>query len=789
MNRVSGIISAALRGERVAPDAALALATCDDLGLLSAAAGRLRDQGHGSRISYSPKVFIPLTQLCRDVCHYCTFAQTPKKLAAPYLSPDQVLAIARAGAAAGCHEALFTLGDKPELRYATARRALAALGHDSTLSYLAEMARRVLAETGLLPHLNAGVMDRDELLQLRKVSVSQGLMLESVSARLLEPGLPHHGSPDKSPELRLATIEAAGQAAIPFTTGILIGIGETRRERIESLLALRDQHDAHGHLQEFIIQNFRRKPGTPMAAAPEPSLDDLAWTVAVARLLLGPEANIQAPPNLSPNGLGLLLRAGINDWGGVSPVTRDHVNPEAPWPEVERLAAATAQEGKLLLPRLPVYPSYAQQTERWLAPGLRAPVLRRVDASGYVRGDDWSPGARIPIPAVSLRPSLAAGPLIGSSPVYQAANRAASGQRLSEDEIVTLFEARGRDQEVVCAAADDLRAAVAGDTVTYIVTRNINYTNICSFKCGFCAFSKGRGPRELREPAYDLPLEEIQARARDARQRGAVEVCLQGGIHPRYDGQTYIDICRAIKAVEPDLHIHAFSPLEIRQGARTLGVSVEEMLRALKAAGLSSLPGTAAEILDDEVRRVICPDKLDTEQWLEVVRTAHVVGLTTTATIMFGHVDQPRHWARHLLHLRDLQQETGGITELVPLPFVHMGAPIYRDGRARRGPTYRESLLMHAVGRLVLHPHIRNIQTSWTKMGRQGALMALQAGANDLGGTLMNESISRAAGADHGQELPAAEMEAMIRSIGRTPAQRANDYGLAWNESVMARCN
>jgi FO synthase len=456
---------------------------------------------------------------------------------------------------------------------------------------------------------------------------------------------------------------------------------------------------------------------------------------------------------------------------------------------VARLAAATAQEGKQLLPRLPVYPAYALQPERWLAPPLHTPVLRAIDATGYPREDDWSPGVQAAVPELRLRPPSAAVSRVGNSPVCRVANRAANGLRLSEAEIVTLFEARGREQEILCAAADDLRAAVVGDTVTYIVTRNINYTNICSFKCGFCAFSKGRGPRELREPAYDLPLEEIQARARDARQRGAVEVCLQGGIHPRYDGSTYVRICRAIKAVEPGLHIHAFSPLEIRQGAHTLGISVADMLRELKAAGLSSLPGTAAEILDDEVRRVICPDKLNTEQWLEVVRTAHAVGLTTTATIMFGHVDQPRHWARHLLRIRDLQQDTGGFTELVPLPFVHMGAPIYRDGRARRGPTFRESLLMHAVARLVLHPHIRNIQTSWTKMGRQGALLALQAGANDLGGTLMNESISRAAGASHGQELLPAEMEALIRSIDRAPAQRTNAYGPVWNEAAAARAN
>lgn len=786
---INEIISKALRGNRLDRGAALELASCQDLGLLTTAAGRLRDQGHGPRVSYSPKVFIPLTQLCRDVCHYCTFAQTPKKLDSPYLSPEQVLAIARAGSAAGCHEALFTLGDKPELRYTAARDALKALGHETTLSYLEEMAGLVLAETGLLPHLNAGVMSAEDLLRLRNVSVSQGLMLESNSQRLLQRGQAHYGSPDKDPAVRLATIEAAGQAAIPFTSGILIGIGETRLERIESLLDLRDLHDTYGHLQEVIIQNFRAKPGTPMATWPEPSLDELVWTVAVSRLILGAEANIQAPPNLSPDGLSALLKAGINDWGGVSPVTRDYVNPEAPWPEVTRLAEATALEGKLLLPRLPIYPEFAQLAERWLAPALRKPVLRRVDGSGFPRVDDWFPGQVSPVPELRLRPLASPEPLIHNNPVYQAVSRATSGQRLSEAEVVSLFEARGRDQEILLAAADDLRASVCGDTVTYIVTRNINYTNICGYKCGFCAFSKGRGPKELREAAYDLPLEEIQARAQDARRRGAVEVCLQGGIHPHYTGQTYIDVCRAIKAVEPDLHIHAFSPLEVWHGAHTLNISLAEMLQELKAAGLSSLPGTAAEILDDEVRRIICSDKVNTQQWFEVVRTAHEQGLTTTSTIMFGHVEQPKHWARHLLRLRDLQQETGGITELVPLPFVHMGAPIYRDGLARRGPTFRESLLMHAVSRLVLHPHIRNIQTSWTKMGREGALLALQAGANDFGGTLMNESISRAAGASHGQEVLPEEMEALIRSIGRTPVQRTNVYGPVWSESAAARYN
>ncbi|MEE8340324.1 MAG: 5-amino-6-(D-ribitylamino)uracil--L-tyrosine 4-hydroxyphenyl transferase CofH [Xanthomonadales bacterium] len=773
MGRVGEIIARAIRGSR--PDAAesLLLAGCDDLQLLTGAAATVRDQGHPILITYSPKVFIPLTRLCRDVCHYCTFATTPRHLSHAYMRAEEVIAIARAGAAAGCHEALFTLGDKPELRYSAARRELQELGHTSTLTYLAEMAQLVFDETGLLPHLNAGVMEPDELKALRRVSVSQGLMLESSSQRLGQTGACHHGSPDKEPGVRLKTIADAGQLNIPFTSGILIGIGETRHERIESLLALRDLGDEYGHLQEIIVQNFRAKPNTVMADAPEPTLDELCWTIAVARLILGTPANIQAPPNLSPGSLGALLGAGINDWGGVSPVTPDHVNPEAPWPQLQVLEQAATEAGKQLLPRLALYPEYVVQPETWLDPGLRTAVLRRIDATGYPRTDSWAPGTLTDVPALPIR--SASGYNLGSK-VYRSAIIAAGGKRLDEREITNLFAARGRDQEILCAAADELRASVVGDTVSYVVTRNINYTNICGFKCRFCAFAKGGSAEALRGPAYDLPLTEIQARTIDARRRGAVEVCLQGGIHPRYTGKTYIEICRAIKAVQPDIHIHAFSPLEIWQGAHTLGVTIEDLLRELKAVGLGTLPGTAAEILDDDVRDLICPDKLRTGQWLEVMRTAHGLGLKTTSTIMFGHLEHPVHWARHLLLLRDLQEETGGFTEFVPLPFVHMEAPMYRRGNARPGPTFREAVLMHAVARLVLHPHITNIQTSWAKMGRQGALVCLRAGANDLGGTLMNESISRAAGASHGQELLPVDMEALIGSIGRTAQQRTTLY-------------
>ena len=724
-------------------------------------------------ISYSKKVFIPLTKLCRDFCHYCTFAQPPRTAAA-YLSPEQVLAIARAGVQAGCREALFTLGDKPELRYGAARDVLAKLGHATTLDYLAAMAAMVFKETGLLPHLNAGVMNSEEFRRLRAVSASQGVMLESMSERLVAKGGPHYGSPDKLPAVRLAAIAAAGEAAVPFTSGILVGIGETRRERVEALLALRDLHQRHGHIQEIIIQNFRAKPMTRMANAPEPDFADHLWTIAVARIVFGPKMNIQAPPNLSSGPLAELIAAGINDWGGISPVTIDHVNPEAPWPELKLLEQRTAQAGKVLVGRLAVYPEYAANADRWLDPQMRTALLRASDSEGYARPDEWVAGGGQPIPVPSRRPKPSS---VLPDRLQHILDRASNGETLPEADIVALFSARGNDFYRVCDAADVLRARSCGDEVTYIVNRNINYTNICYFRCKFCAFSKGKLAANLRGKPYKLGLEEIQRRSTEAWSRGATELCLQGGIHPDYTGLTYLEICRAIKDIVPGIHIHAFSPLEIWQGAKTLNVSLAMLLKELKDAGLGTLPGTAAEILDDEVRAVICPDKLTTSQWIEVIETAHSVGLRTTSTIMYGHVDHPRHWARHLMHLRLLQQRTGGITEFVPLPFVPMETPIYLHGRSRRGPTFREAVLMHAVARLVLHPHITNIQASWVKMGPEGLKWCLKSGANDIGGTLMNESITRAAGAKHAGEMPPAEMEDLIRSVGRLPRQRTTMYG------------
>jgi FO synthase len=732
-------------------------------------------------VTYSPKVFIPLTKLCRDVCHYCTFAQPPRKGERAYMSADEVLAVARAGARAGCHEALFTLGDKPELRYRAAREELAALGCETTIEYLARMCGLVLEETGLLPHVNPGVMTREELSTLRRVSASQGLMLETTSLRLAEKGGPHYGSPDKLPERRLETIRLAGELAIPFTTGILIGIGETREERVAALDEIAALHERYGHVQEVIVQNFRAKPGTKMADHPEPSLDDLLWTARTARELLPRSVRVQVPPNLSYDDFPCLLEAGIDDWGGVSPVTVDHVNPEAPWPEIERLRAATEAYGSELAARLPIYPDYVAELERWTDSHVAAFVRKKADAAGLARETHWAAGVETPVPP--LFNGNGRGP---DTAVAAALAKVGDAAGLGEEDVVALFRARGADLRAVLTAADDLRRDVCGDTVSYVVTRNVNYTNVCYFRCGFCAFSKGKLAENLRGRPYLVPLEEIVRRAHEAWDRGAVEICLQGGIHPGFTGETYLDICHAIKSELRDLHVHAFSALEVWQGAATLGLPLPHYLERLRDVGLASLPGTAAEILDDEVRRVICPDKVTTAQWLEVHDTAHRLGLRSTTTIMFGSVEGPRSWARHLLALRGQQQRTGGFTEFVPLPFVHMEAPIYLKGLARPGPTFREAVLMHAVARLVLHPWITNIQASWVKMGPAGAQACLEAGANDLGGTLMNESISRAAGASHGQEMPPERMEETIRALGRTPHQRTTLYGSPDAERTQA---
>ncbi len=759
------------------------LTSCSPGELMKEAAA-IRDSGFSNLLTYSPKVFIPLTHLCRDVCHYCTFAKTPGQVKSAYLSLDEILALANAGSQAGCKEALFTLGDRPEHRYSVARTALAELGHRTTLEYLAEAAAEVFAQTCLLPHLNPGVMSLAELQLLRGVSVSCGLMLESASERLCQKGGPHYGSPDKHPAVRLKTIEDAGKLNIPFTTGILVGIGETRQDRIESLLAIRELHERYGHIQEIIIQNFRSKQNTLMRDVENAQLDEHLWTISSARLIFGADMSIQAPPNLQPGALASLVDAGINDWGGISPITPDHVNPEAPWPGIADLAKLCGAMGRELVARAAVYPEYISNPAKWIDPKFHTDIIRSVDSTALLRDSSWVAGKKdsdvpellYPWAGKNKHDQPGAPPTIIAEGIAPIVHRAIDGKYLDETSIARLFTARGRNLDYVVDAANQLRRNINGENVSYVVNRNINYTNICYYKCGFCAFSKGAGNSNLRGDPYDLAIGKVVEMAREAWHLGATEVCMQGGIHPNYTGQHYLEICSAIKTELPGIHIHAFSPLEIYQGANSLGVSIEDFLIELKNNGLNSLPGTAAEILDDEIREIICPDKLKTRQWIEVIETAHTLGIPTTSTIMFGHVDGPVNWARHLAAIRDLQVNTGGITEFVPLPFVAEKTPVYRKGIARNGPTLREAVLMHAVARLVFQELIPNIQTSWVKMGALGAGVCLQAGANDLGGTLMNESISTAAGANHAQEMTCDDLQTIANGAGRNLVQRNTLY-------------
>ena len=763
---------------------------------LMAQARQVRDLTTGTRITYSPKVFIPLTMLCRDRCGYCTFAQPPARLDSPFLEPDQVLRIARAGARAGCHEALFTLGEAPEDRYPVAAEWLAERGYGSTVDYLAAMAERVLDETGLLPHANAGALGVDDLARLRTVSPSQGMMVESLNGDLDA----HRGAPDKDPARRLATLEAAGELAIPFTTGILVGIGESRQDRIDALEAIAESHRRHGHVQEVIVQNFLPKAGTAMHQSPPCPPDEHLDAIALARLILPTEVHVQAPPNLSDD-FGVLLDAGIDDWGGVSPLTADHVNPERPWPALERLREVTEARGFALAPRLTAHPEFVRDPDRWIDPGLHFAVLDRSDAEGLGRDD---PGAQFPQKVESITPvgddaevtlrgprstqwysgAPVAPPLLVPAPhdavtgaVAEVLDGVRAGQEVGEEQILALFSARGPEVAAVAAVADDLRREIVGDEVTFVRNRNINYTNVCTFKCRFCGFSKGPLSLNLRGNPYLLTLDDIAARAAEAAELGATEVCLQGGIHPDFDGDYYIEVTRAVKAAAPDLHVHGFTALEVTEGARRLGEPLEEYLGRLRDAGLRTLPGTAAEILDDDVRAIICPDKIDTQQWLDAHRSAHRVGLNSNVTMMFGSVEHPRSWARHLLITRDLQRETGGFTEFVGLPFVHMAAPLYLQHRGRRGPTFREVVLVHAVARITYRELIPHVQASWVKLGLAGVSQLLQAGADDLGGTLMDENISRAAGAEHGTMATPEDFRALVEPLGRTLVQRSTLYG------------
>ncbi|SDY83118.1 FO synthase subunit 1 /FO synthase subunit 2 [Geodermatophilus africanus] len=799
----------------------------EPLDRLLTAAGRVRDAGLASAgrpgvVTYSRKVFIPLTHLCRDRCHYCTFVTTPGQLRAqgkaPFLSPDEVLEVARAGAALGCKEALFTLGDRPEDRWPVAREWLEAHGFDSTLAYLRAMAIRVLEETGLLPHLNPGVLSWEEIQRLKPVSASMGMMLETTAIRLWsERGGPHFGSPDKEPAVRLRVLEDAGRSAVPFTTGVLLGIGESYAERVDAVAAIRASAQRHGHVQEVIVQNFRAKPRTAMAAHDDLALQEYVAAVAVTRLLLGPKARVQAPPNLSDSTeLGLLLRAGVDDWGGVSPLTPDHVNPERPWPNIDKLAVLSAEAGFELRERLAAQPPYVLSPEPWLDPRVRPHVAAlagpdglavegrtpaglpwqepdaawtssgrtdlhvEVDTTGRTadrRSDfdavygDW---AELRSRTESAR-SAGSTALSAGDPAVHAALRSAESDPagLTDAEYLALLGADGTDLDALCGLADAVRRDTVGDDVTYVVNRNVNFTNVCYTGCRFCAFAQRRTDAD----AYTLSLEEVGARVNRAWAAGATEICMQGGIHPDLPGTAYLDLAREVKRRQPGIHLHAFSPMEIVNGAARTGLSFADFLTAAREAGLDSVPGTAAEILDDDVRWVLTKGKLPTATWIEIITTAHRVGIPTTSTMMYGHVDTPAHWVAHLRTLARVQDETGGFTEFVLLPFVHHSSPIYLAGVARPGPTVRENRAVHAVARLLLHGRIPNVQTSWVKLGDVGTRAVLQGGANDLGGTLMEETISRMAGSENGSSKTIAELESIAAAIGRPARQRTTEYG------------
>jgi FO synthase len=789
---------------------------------LAASAARVRDAGLEAAgrpgvITYSKSVFIPLTRLCRDKCHYCTFVTVPGKLRRAghgmFMSPDEVLDIARKGAALGCKEALITLGDKPEDRWPEAREWLDAHGYDDTIAYVRAVSIRVLEETGLLPHLNPGVLTWTDFQRLKPVAPSMGMMLETTATRLWsEPGGPHHGSPDKEPAVRLRVLEDAGRSSVPFTSGLLIGIGETYEERAESLFALRRVSRAYHGIQELIIQNFRAKPDTAMRGMPDAELDELVATVAVARHIMGPSACLQAPPNLVDSEYERLIGAGIDDWGGVSPLTIDHVNPERPWPRIDELAEKSRAAGFTLRERLCVYPEFVRRGEPWLDPRLRPHVAALADpATGLAREDAVVEGHPWQEPdevftatgRTDLHTSIdtegrtsdrrddfdevygdwgalreAATP--GMAPervdtdVRAALTTAADDPtKLTDDEALALLHADGPALDALCRIADDVRRTAVGDDVTYIVTRNINFTNVCYTGCRFCAFAQRRTDAD----AYTLSLEQVADRAQQAWEVGAVEVCMQGGIHPDLPGTAYFDIAKAVKERVPGMHVHAFSPMEVVNGATRTGLSIREWLSAAKEAGLDSIPGTAAEILDDEVRWILTKGKLPTATWIEVIETAHQLGIRSSSTMMYGHVDQPRHWLGHLRTLAGIQQRTGGFTEFVTLPFIHTNAPVYLAGIARPGPSPRDNRAVTAMARLLLHPHIPNIQTSWVKLGTEGATEMLRSGANDLGGTLMEETISRMAGSSYGSYKSVKDLIAVADAAGRPAKPRTTLYG------------
>lgn len=784
------------------PEASMLLARGADLDALVAAAGRMRDEGlqragRPGVITWSRKVFIPVTTLCRDRCHYCVFVDTPAKLARkgipPYLSEDQVLATAHQGANLGCKEALLTLGDRPEDRWEIARTWLDEHGFASTLDYIGHLARRITAETGMLAHLNPGVMTHDELVRLRPTAPSMGMMLETTSTRLFtDPGEAHFGSPDKDPALRLQVLEDTGALRIPFTTGLLMGIGETVQERFDTIVALRDAQERHGNLQEIIVQNFRAKPGTAMQGVEDADMDSYIATVATTRLVMGPDARIQAPPNLSdPDELARLVAAGIDDWGGVSPLTADHVNPERPWPQVDALARATAETGYTLQERLTAHPPYIADRDRWIDPALHTAVLslagedglaatgavpvRPVPSSGdpapdivadsdivttlgtvTTSGTVASPGAhgrhgtplrrQLPLSATATRATAGIGTTESTGTTDttdRLIGRAAEDPTgLSDAEYVRLLAARGDDLDRLTALADDLRRSSAGATVTLVVNRNL-------------------GSDRVHDPAL---VAEVAA---DAAALGAVELCIQGTAAEDAPDDVYERVARAVKDAAPQLHLHAFRPADIVDGARRTGRPIIDQYKAVQAAGVDTVPGTGVKIIDEQYRAEHFPTDLPVPQWEEAIRSAHSLGLRSTSVLFYGHGETALQRVRHLRALLRIQADTGGFTELVPMAFPG-GTHTDDDHRA-----------VHAVARLMAHGNIPHIQAAWTRLGVDGAILALRSGADDLGGVLLDGRVAPEAGVEYGRELPVEEARRIAKTLGRQLRLRTTTYGVA----------
>ncbi|MFC8680451.1 7,8-didemethyl-8-hydroxy-5-deazariboflavin synthase CofG [Microbacterium ureisolvens] len=795
---VDAALARAAAGERLdAGDAETLLgATGERFERLLEIAAEMRDAGLAASgrpgvITYSRKVFVPLTTLCRDRCHYCVFVDTPgqlvKKHKPAYMSPEQVLAVVRQGQAMGCKEVLLTLGDRPEDRWPEARAWLDEHGFASTIEYVAHIARLVTAETGLLAHANPGVMSAEELRMLRPVAPSMGMMLETTSRRLFEePGQVHFGSPDKDPAVRLAVIDDAGRERVPFTTGILVGIGETIRDRAESLVAIRDAHERHrvegasgrgaqGHVQEVIVQNFRAKPRTAMQSAPDADLLQYVAAVAVARIVMGPRMRIQVPPNLSdPAEFGLLVRAGADDWGGVSPLTADHVNPERPWPHLDDLARMTAELGFELRERLTAQPEFVLDAETWIDPGLRPAVAALADPETGLAAvgvenprDAVEDSGDTPVDDASGVPS---GPDLLSSRQGRGVRRlaeaaAADPAALDDAEWVALLEATGDDLDALAATADDVRRYTVGEAVTLVVNRNLT--------------SSGLRTRATDDPTT-FTLDDVGAIAADAWELGATELCVQGLLPTDQDPAGYLEIARAVKAATPGIHLHAYRPQDVRDLADRGGLGLEGALAALREAGVDTVPGTGVKVLSERVRQLVAPSDLEIDHWIEGITAAHRAGFRSTSVLFYGHVETAAERVAHLRRLIAIQAVStgsatgGGFSEFVPIPLPGPagGVPLV-PGRA----PIHEHRAMVAVSRLLLSGSIPHVQIPWTRLGREASVVLLQSGGDDLGGTLLDGRVKPEAGIEQGLELPVTDAAAMVARLFRPFRLRTTTYG------------